>query len=66
MNYNSTSLTRKQILLIRELVRQGANQTKLAKDYGVSRSTINRIINNRSFKETDNETLWSHKNRELT
>lgn len=43
---NYTVLTPEQVALIKALLEAGGNQTKLAKQFGVSRCNINRIANN--------------------
>lgn len=44
-------LTPAQVSLIKNLLKNGANQTKLAQEFGICRATINRISNNRTWED---------------
>ncbi len=48
---NFTVLTPADVQLIKAWLKNGANQTHLAKRFSVSRAAINRIANNRAWAD---------------
>lgn len=48
---NYTVLTPAKVALIKAWLKQGANQTRLAKQFQVSRAAINRIANKRTWAD---------------